>query len=94
MSGDNKELNTALGFVRGFSANKSCRICRIDIEDIVKEATSCCELRRTKENYDDDVLMNNFTATGVREYSIFNEIPFFHVTTSAGVNTTHDMSEG
>lgn len=51
-------------------------------------------LRRTKENYHEDVLANDPSATGVREYSILNDIPHFHVTENSAHDLTHTVEEG
>lgn len=37
--------------------------------------------------------MENKTATGVKEYSIFNRIAFFHVTESSSIDLAHDITE-
>lgn len=92
--GDNKESNIVLSFIRSFRANYYCRYCRLRRTDMEKTSSEISEERRNRLNYFDDVLINDETKTGVREYSPFNEIPFFHVTDSSGEDTTHTVDEG
>lgn len=92
--GDNKEMNTTLGFVRSFCANHYCRFCNKHRNNMRTEPTSDDRNRRNRDAYDEDVLMENTRITGVREYSVFNDIPFFHVTSSASADLTHDLQEG
>ncbi len=59
--------------------------------------TACSEMsdtRRNRENYCDDVSMNDQSKTGIMEFSCLNEIPFFHVTDSSGEDNTHIVDEG
>lgn len=51
-------------------------------------------LRRNIRNYNEDVLINDISETGVREFSAFNNIPFFHVAESSSEDTTHSVEEG
>lgn len=52
------------------------------------------EDRRNRENYEEDVLLHDRTQTGIREHSIFNYIPHFHVTESSAEDITHNVEEG
>lgn len=52
------------------------------------------ELRRTRQDYDDDVILHDKSKTGVNEYSVFNYVPHFHVTDSSSVDSTHNVDEG
>lgn len=64
------------------------------IDDMKTKASSQQAIRRNRENYDVDVAMGNPTTTGIKEYSVFNRIPYFHVTESSGVDLAHDLTEG
>lgn len=50
--------------------------------------------RRNRENYDIDVAVGNQTETGIKEFSVFNRIPLFHVTESSSADLAHDVTEG
>lgn len=52
------------------------------------------ELLRTEENYYQDVITNNMTETGVKTWSIFNTLPYFHVVNGTANDETHDLLEG
>lgn len=52
------------------------------------------EKLRDTQSYYDDVLKNNYTETGVHEYSILNYITLFHATDSSGEDNTHTVDEG
>lgn len=52
------------------------------------------ELRRTEDNYAKDVLTNKLNLTGVKDWSIFNNVPHFHVVTGTSNDLTHDLLEG
>lgn len=45
-------------------------------------------------HYDIDVATENQTETGIKEFSIFNRIPLFHVIESSSVDLAHDVTEG
>ncbi|KAJ8909351.1 hypothetical protein NQ315_014971 [Exocentrus adspersus] len=77
--GDNLGLNSILGFTECFRANYFCRFCRChrDVTQKLVEQEND-SLIRTKTSYDRDVAINNITQTGIKESSIWNEIPSFH----------------
>lgn len=52
------------------------------------------ELLRNEENYNQDVETNNMTQTGVKDWSIFNSMPYFHVVNGTANDVTHDLLEG
>lgn len=52
------------------------------------------ELLRTEENYSLDVETNNMTQTGVKTWSIFNSVPYFHIVHGTANELTHDLMEG
>lgn len=87
--GDNKELNRCLGFVRAFVANYYCRFCKLKRNRMQVEETEVPEKKRKIDNYDEDVLEKKVSKTGIREWSSFNNLPGFHVVTSAGNDWMH-----
>lgn len=92
--GDNLGVNSVGGFVECFTANHFCRFCRTHKTDI---ATQCVEDRdslRTKENYEEDLSVNNVSVTGVKNNCAFNSVPSFHISENFSVDVFHDLNEG
>jgi hypothetical protein len=92
--GDNKGLNSLLGFVEGFTANYFCRLCKCHKLEMY---TQCCEDRsklRDEINYNEDVEINDAENTGVKYDSAFNALPSFHATSNYVVDRFHDCEEG
>lgn len=59
-----------------------------------KQCENDLSLRRSPENYESDLIINNHSLTGITERSIFNKIPNFHVTQNSAVDSMHDVAEG
>lgn len=91
--GDNANLNKVLGF-NGFSDQYFCKHCKMDKLETTTATIEDPSLVRTEENYDEDLATDDAKITGIKWYSIFNTILFFHVTHSAGVDIMHDIYEG
>ena len=51
------------------------------------------ELLCTRSNYKEDIEVNDFCKTGIKEECVFNRIPSFHVTTNFSVDIMHDLFE-
>lgn len=77
--GDNLGVNTVLGFSKSFSANHFCRFCCMPKSSTDVLASEIVSSLRSKINYSEDVLKNDFKLTGINENSIFNTINSFHV---------------
>ena len=92
--GDNKGLNEITGFVEGFSANFPCRICRAPKHEIAEMLGEKADLMRTKDNYEQDVIANNMSVTGVKEKCIFTALRTFEMPTDVSVDPFHDLNEG
>lgn len=92
--GDNKESNAYLGFVRQFTGNFYCRYCRMHRSEMQRASIEIPITLRNRQNYVEDVITNDQSRTGVAEYSLFNEIPLFHVTDSSAEDSTHIIDEG
>jgi hypothetical protein len=92
--GDNLGLNEILGFVKCFTANHPCRMCRIH-RDVLRVSSVADEnLRRNEQNYMEDVATHNVTDTGIHEACVFNDISSFNVWEDAAVDIMHDFNEG
>lgn len=59
-----------------------------------QESEENVEFLRTEENYFQDVITNNMTLTGVKDWSVFNTMPHFHVVNGTANDGTHDLLEG
>lgn len=92
--GDNLGLNTALGFVSSFSANFFCRFCK-DTKISTQAAVDIKpNLLRNIQNYNDDIVANDFSITGIKENCVFNQINSFHSTSNYSIDVMHDIFEG
>lgn len=92
--GDNLGVNSILGFAEGFNANFYCRFCKCHKEQMQLLCEEVSSFNRSKENYSNDVDVQNVTLTGVNENSIFNNLNGFHVTDNPSVDIMHDLLEG
>lgn len=92
--GDNLGQNDVAGFTTSFVSNHCCRFCRIYKTDLHNQFKENEELLRNRNNYEKDILTNNVSKTGLKETSVLNKIPLFHVVESLGCDLTHDLSEG
>ncbi|XP_024879521.1 uncharacterized protein LOC112459573, partial [Temnothorax curvispinosus] len=91
--GDNAGLNSILGY-SSCSSNFFCRICKGHKRDLLTCNEENEHLLRTLENYNDDLITDDYRLTGIKENSIFNEIPSFHVVNNNAVDIMHDLLEG
>lgn len=92
--GDNLGLNSILGFVESFAANYPCLIGKMPREQLQQAVKEIPELLRNRSNYYLDVLLNDKSITGIKEFCVFNEVENFHVTQNISVNMMHDVLEG
>lgn len=94
IQGDNLGINTILGFVQGFRANYFCRLCKMPSNISRNQVNLDNALLRTKINYNEDLLLNDSSKSGIIESCVFNEIPSFHVTENYLLDIMHDVFEG
>lgn len=92
--GDNLGLHSILGFVESFSANFHCRFCKIHKNDSQVLSTNSGITLRTVSNYNEDLLVNDVSKTGVKENCVFNTLPTFHAVSNYAVDVMHDLLEG
>ncbi|XP_034237913.1 uncharacterized protein LOC117643257 isoform X1 [Thrips palmi] len=78
--GDNLGVNSMFDFVSCFTANHSCRFCKIHRDALHFASEEDPSLLRNVNNYSVDVLTNDVSATGVVKNSVWNSLPGFHVT--------------
>ena len=91
--GDNLGLYSIFGFYESFRANKFCRFCLTDFNDInnVFKEGDC--ILRDVLNYN-ELSSKNPAFSGIKEICVFNKIPGFHVTNNPAVDVMHDFLEG
>jgi len=92
--GDNLGLHSMLGFTESFIARFPCRFCKSPKLNCHSQVTQVDEMLRNKTNYDEDILINNITLTGLKEVCVFNQINSFHLTQNFAVDIMHDILEG
>lgn len=92
--GDNLGLHSILGFSEGFTANFPCRMCKMHRNECQLATTENQEKLRSVINYRNDLIVNNFSATGLNFESVLNELPYFHVTNNFVFDIMHDVLEG
>lgn len=90
--GDNAGLNAILGYV-SCSGNFFCRMCRGHKQVLLQSTVEIENLLRSPQNYNEDLQLNDVRLTGLKENSIFNNIPSFHVANNYAVDIMHDMLE-
>lgn len=97
--GDNLGVNSILGFTKSFSCSYPCRICKCSQLETVSVCKELPSKIRNQRNYDDDLnteidVAKRIKLSGLREPSIFNTIPSFHVTYNLTADIMHDLFEG
>ena len=92
--GDNKGLNSLLGFVECFVANYFCRFCKTHRNETHVQCVENKDSLRTEDSYAQDVATNDPSLTGVKYNSALNLVPSFKATSNYCVDTFHDFGEG
>lgn len=101
---DNLGANSVLGFVESF-VSYFCRACEISKAESECETREDFAKMRTKQSYSQCVELArkctdtgkkiNFQLTkGVKKYSEFNELKYFHVVDNVTFDIMHDLNEG
>lgn len=93
-TGDNLGINSVFGFVESFNACHYCKICRNSKQNMQVQCKDDVSYWRNPENYEQDIIKNNETLTGIKERSIFNNLKNFHVTLNSALDSMHDLAEG
>lgn len=91
--GDNLGLHSLLGFTESFSANYFCRICCMHKSHLCETYHENQCILRDRNNYDENIKMNNPSLTGINSNCIFHDLSF-HVTENITVDPMHDLLEG
>lgn len=94
VTGDNLGVNGILGYVESFVSNHFCRHCRLHKHEMQIALLARAEQLRNAQNYEEDLLSNNLTATGIKAPCLLNDVENFHVSTNYAPDVMHDLLEG
>jgi len=92
--GDNLGLHSILGYTESFMANFPCRFCKCSKLECNHSVKQDNNKLRNKENYSQDLSIDNLSLTGIHEACVWNEIDGFHATDNYSVDIIHDILEG
>lgn len=92
--GDNKSIKEAMGFVESFNTFFPCVSCKADKNKIKSQVQIDNDLLRTRESIVEDVEINSYQQTGIKEASLWMELENFCPSINAAVDIMHDMAEG
>lgn len=83
-----------MGFTESFISHFYCRFCKLPISELKHSCVAAIDNLRNPTNYDMDIETDDVKLTGIKEDSIWNIIPFFHVTRNWSCDVMHDILEG
>ncbi|XP_033231553.1 uncharacterized protein LOC117182573, partial [Belonocnema kinseyi] len=89
---NNLGLNSAMGYVESFRGTYFCRLCKAKLKDTHHDCYERKHLLRKKEEYEED-LEKGMYQSGLKEYSIWNEIKYFHIFDDFYMDVFHDFNE-
>ncbi|XP_067206995.1 uncharacterized protein [Linepithema humile] len=93
VTGDNLGIHQICGFVTSFSANRICRLCKIEKKQYQSQTMEDPNLLRQSRDYEEDLKSDVFE-TGLTEYCVWNDLPSFHVIENVFFDSMHDFWEG
>ncbi|XP_038580037.1 uncharacterized protein LOC119906766 [Micropterus salmoides] len=91
---DNLACHALCGYAESFSANRFCHICLVDKTTSQSVFNEDDLEKRDRHNYQQHVVLNDVTVTGIKQDSCLNTLEYFHVTENVGVDIMHDVLEG
>lgn len=89
--GDNLGVHSLLSLSKGFNSTYYCRFCRRHKSQLQMDCTVSIDDLRTVQNYNEDLLIDDHSLTGLSGQSVFNQLPSFHVIQNASVDAMHDI---
>lgn len=92
--GDNLGIHSVTGFVESFSANYSCRVCKVSKQVMKTQCAECKEILRNSQNYANDLSLRNPSETGIKEKCVWLDVTDFDLFNQVGVDSMHDILEG
>ncbi|KYM95062.1 hypothetical protein ALC62_14308 [Cyphomyrmex costatus] len=92
--GDNLGQHAVTGFVESFNAYYYCRFCKEHKSIMKKQLRENILVLRNRINYEDDVLTNNVSQTGIKTRCIWHVLNSYHITENLVCDIMHDLFEG
>lgn len=92
--GDNLGIHSLTGFVESFSANYSCRVCRVPKEVMKVQCYEDNTILRCSDDYESDLLEGIPGNSGVKERCVWLKVGGFDLFKQVGVDIMHDIFEG
>ena len=93
-TGDNLGVHQVLGFNESFSSNYPCRFCKAH-RTLCQSQTRCDpDLARNASDFSDPAAFDNPAETGIKERSVFYDLPYFCVSKNKAADLMHDILEG
>lgn len=94
LTADNLAIHALGGYTESFSSNKYCHFCLVDKASAQSIFDEDNIEKRNRENYEQHVMLNDPSSTGVKENSCLNKLNYFHITENTCVDIMHDILEG
>ena len=79
ITGDNLGIHQICGLVESFSANYSCRVCKIHREELRSQTVQDPNLLRKSSDYEKDLKLDDTSKTGINEYCVWNDLLSYHL---------------
>lgn len=98
VTGDNLGINELLQMVKSFRAEHYCHVCEIDDKTAKYSTEEDTNLLRSPESYDsilaEGLPKDKVHNKGVKQYSLLNNLNYFHTCTNFTADIMHDILEG
>lgn len=94
ITGDNLGLSGILDLTESVRAHYYCRRCKRNREQREEDVVEYGDSLRTIQNYEYDLMLQDVSKTGIKNNSIFNKIPSFHIVYNVYFDLMHDLWEG
>ncbi|XP_062700459.1 uncharacterized protein LOC134285060 [Aedes albopictus] len=91
LQGDNLGIHSMLLLSSGFNATFYCRFCRRPKELLKTDIREHADCMRRRQDYEEDVEVNRHSDTGITSFSVFNDLPSFHVVENKSADGMHDL---
>lgn len=90
--GDNLDM-AILGLTESFVATYPCRFCKSTRSQCQAQITQNDNSLRNSDNYEADVIVDDVSLNGIKDWCVWNKINSFNITTNFSVDIMHDMLE-
>ena len=91
---DNLEIHQICGFTcNSSSSNYPCHYCKVHLNRMQVDLQLDKSLLRNRQNYEEDVHLQDQELTGIKNRCDFNEIKSFHITENLEDDILHDFDE-